>query len=115
MADASFVRVVRCWHAQAARLAGLAAEGEMSTWEETVAAYREAGEALALQDMQVAARRAQGAAAPDRPRYARALRGAATRAARDAVDRRRSAARRLGSDPENLPAAPTLDPAPRSA
>ena len=93
MTNAAFGRLVRCWHAQATQLATLVetSEGEPG-WDDAVAAFVEAGERLRAREMRVAARRASAAAAPDRVRCARALRGAATRAARRAVAPRRSAA-----------------------
>ena len=86
MADTLFNRLVRCWHAQAVQLADLLEEGEGAPgWDDAVAVYSEAGGKLSAPVLQVAARRAGAAAKADRVRYARALRGAATRAARDAV------------------------------
>ena len=93
MTDVRMTRLIRCWHEQAATLAG-AVERSAGTrgWTETVGAFAEASEAFGERELSVAVRAAERAAPGDRVRIARALRGAATRTARRSLDRDASAA-----------------------
>ena len=79
--------LLRCWHEQAASLAtAVERSGGARGWAETLAAFAHASEALDSRELRVAVRGAARAARVDRVRFARALRGAATRTARRGLD-----------------------------
>ena len=87
MTDERVTRLVRCWHKQAATLAGVVERsGGARGWEEALGAFAEASEALGGRELTVAVRRARIAAQDERVTLARALRGAATRTARRGLD-----------------------------
>ena len=87
MTNPDHAALLRCWHEQAASLAGVVERsGGARGWPEALAAFAHASEALGSRELRVAVRRARTARRGDRVRLARALRGAATRTARRGLD-----------------------------